>query len=172
MQHFFDWFAGRDPNRPWLILGKGPSFGLRSRVDLGRYDLLSLNHAVREQRVVLAHMIDLDVVDACGEALFEQAEFVAVPWYPHVNHGPGTQSLGELVHTHPMLGRLSAAGRLLWYDLVVAPRRYGPGPVVQAACFSAEAAVSLLALAGVRRVRSLGVDGGGGYSANFEDLTR
>jgi hypothetical protein len=42
--------------------------------------------------------------------------------------------------------------------------------VVQATYFSAEAALGLLALGGVRRVRSLGVDGGEAYSGEFADL--
>jgi hypothetical protein len=36
--------------------------------------------------------------------------------------------------------------------------------------FSAEAALNLLAMAGVRRVRSLGIDGGSAYSGAFADL--
>jgi len=171
VEHFFDWFKRQDDReRPWLILGKGPSFGLRSRFDLSGYHLLSLNHAVREQSVLLSHMIDLNVVDACGEALLSQARYVVLPWYPHIENSPGTRPLDQLVGDHPLLGRLAAEGRLLWYDLSTASRRYGPGPVVQATYFSAEAAVSLLALAGVRRVRSLGVDGGSSYSTDFSDL--
>jgi hypothetical protein len=171
VEHFFDWF-GRQPqhDRPWLILGKGPSFAGRSRYDLTGFHLLSLNHAVREQSVALAHMIDLDVVDACGEALVEHAGHVVLPWFPHVRNAVGTRPLAQVVPGHPVLRRLAAEGRLLWYDLSTAPKRHGPGPVVRATHFSAEAAVSLLALAGVRRVRSLGVDGGAVYSREFDDL--
>jgi hypothetical protein len=173
LQHFFDWARRRlDPLRPWLILGKGPSFARRARFDLSVYDLLSLNHAVREQPVRLAHLIDLDVVNACGAALLSHARHVVLPWYPHVRNAPGTRSLDELVRDHALLRRLAQEGRLLWYDLSIAPRRHGPGPVVQATYFSAEAAVSMLALAGVRQVRSLGVDGGAGYSTQFEDLAQ
>jgi hypothetical protein len=161
-----------DPARPWLILGKGPSFAQRARFDLSGYALLSLNHAVREQPVQLAHMIDLDVVTACGAALLSHAEYVVLPWYPHVQNAPGARSLDELAPDHELLRRLAEHGRLLWYDLSTAPRRYGPGPVVQATYFSAEAALNLLALAGARVVRSLGVDGGAGYSTHFEDLAR
>jgi hypothetical protein len=171
MQHFFEWFAQHgEAGRPWLVLGKGPSFSLRTSIDLSAYQLLSLNHAVREQPVLLAHLIDLDVAEACEEALLRQAAHVVLPWYPHVDNAPGARSLEELVPEHPLLRRLSEEGRLLWYDLSVAPRRHGPGPVVQASFFSAEAAVSLLALAGVRRIRSLGVDGGAAYSPAFQDL--
>jgi hypothetical protein len=173
VQHFFDWFRQHEQtDQPWLILGKGPTFALRDRYDLARYRLLSLNHAVREQVVRLAHVIDLDVVDACSEALRRHADYVVLPWYPHVDNGPGARPLGELVQGHPVLRTLADEGRLLWYDLSTAPRRQTPGPMVEATYFSAEAAVSLLALAGVRQVRSLGVDGGATYSADFDDLRR
>jgi hypothetical protein len=171
MRHFFEWFAQHgQARRPWLVLGKGPSFGLRTRIDLSGYQLLSLNHAVREQPVLLAHLIDLDVVEACADALLHHARYVVLPWYPHVDNAPGARSLEDLLPANELLGRLSGEGRLLWYDLSIAPLRHGPGPVVQASFFSAEAAVSLLALAGARRIRSLGVDGGAGYSADFQDL--
>ncbi len=171
MQHFFDWARGAvRSEEPWLILGKGPSFSQRDLYDLSGYRLLSLNHVVRELPVALAHMIDLDVADACAEALGENAEFLVMPWYPHVRNRAGSESLAELVPKFPGLRRLEAEGRLLWYDLSTSPVRHGPGPVVQATYFSAEAALSLLALAGARRVRSLGVDGGNAYSQAFDDL--
>jgi len=173
VEHFFDWFR-RQPHleRPWLILGKGPTFDLHARFDLSAFHLLSLNHAVRERRVRVAHLIDLDVADACGEALEHQAEYVVLPWYPHVRNAPGSRSLDQLVPGHALLRRLADQSRLLWYDLSTGPRRHGGGPVVQATYFSAEAAVSLLALAGARQVRSLGVDGGASYSTDFDDLAQ
>lgn len=69
-----------------------------------------------------------------------------------------------------MLQRLNAQGRLLWYDLSTSKQRHGPSPVVRAAAFSAEAALNLLALAGVKTVRSLGIDGGVSYGSSFTDL--
>ena len=103
--------------------------------------------------------------------LESNAGFLVMPWYPHVENRPGSRSLDELRSTVPVLRRLAESGRLLWYDLRTSPARHGPGPVVQATYFSAEAALSLLALAGARRVRTLGVDGGTEYSGQFEDLT-
>lgn len=171
MQHLFDWFRQSvDLARPWLILGKGPSFALRDQYDLSGYELLSLNHAVREQPVRIAHIIDLDVVEACADVLERHAGHLVMPWYPHVKNRPGRRSLEELVPESPVLRRLDGQGRLLWYDLSTGPERHGPGPVVRATFFSAEAALSLLASAGVRRVRSLGLDGGASYSAEFDDL--
>ncbi|MGH7508230.1 MAG: hypothetical protein ACREMZ_02020 [Gemmatimonadales bacterium] len=171
MQSFFDWFQDNvRPDEPWLLLGKGPSFALRKELDLDRYRTLSLNHAVREQPVLVAHVIDVDVIQACGDALEANAGVLVMPWYPHVGNEVGTRTLAEYTGRMPALGRLDAAGRLLWYDLSTSPVRYGSAPVVEATYFSAEAALNLLATAGVRTVRTLGIDGGSSYSVAFDDL--
>jgi hypothetical protein len=171
VQPFFQWFARRiQSSEPWLILGKGPSFASRARFDLSRFHLLSLNHAVREQPVLVAHVIDLDVVRACGDAIEKNAGVLVMPWYPHVRNLAGHRTLEEVAEELPVLRRLKGEGRLLWYDLSTSAIRQGAGPVIQATYFSAEAALNLLALAGVRRVRTLGVDGGSTYSGAFEDL--
>src|SRR3954470_14048751 len=171
MQSFFQWFAGTaGSSDAWLVLGKGPSYALRDRFDLSRFHLMSLNHAVREQPVLAAHMIDLDVVRDCSEAIERNAQVLVMPWYPHVHNAVGARTLEELVGEIPVLRRLRQEGRLLWYDLSTSPIRHGSAPVVEATYFSAEAALNLLAAAGVRRVRSLGIDGGSAYSPAFEDL--
>lgn len=171
MQSFFEWSRSQvEPDNRWLILGKGPSFALRARHDLGAYRLLGLNHVVREQPVSIAHMIDADVVDTCGEALVRNAGVLVMPWYPHQHNLPGGRTLAELAAESSVLRYLAAEGRLLWYDLSTASVRHGSGPVVEATYFSAEAALNLLVLAGVRLVRTLGVDGGSTYSEDFGDL--
>ncbi len=171
MQPFWEWYDQHfESGGPWLILGKGPSVAHRNRYDLSRYHLLSLNHAVHVHPVTVAHLIDLDVARGCADVLERQAQVVVMPWHPHVNNQAGKQSLPELARTVPVLQRLAQAGRLLWYDLSTSRRRHGTGPVVRATYFSAEAAVSLLALAGARTIRTLGVDGGAAYSPDFEHL--
>jgi hypothetical protein len=171
LRSFFDWFHEHaSTDEPWLLLGKGPSFALRGQFDLSGYRTLSLNHAVREQPVQVAHVIDVDVVDACGEALERNAGVLVMPWYPHVGNEVGARTLAEHLRVVPALQRLEAQGRLLWYDLSTSPVRYGSGPVIEATYFSAEAALNLLAVAGVRRVRTLGIDGGSAYSVAFDDL--
>lgn len=172
MRSFFEWFQSEsnDRNKPWLILGKGPSFSKRDQYDLTVYSTLSLNHAVRELSVTVAHMIDFDVVDGCGEALLTNAQYVLLPWIPHINNIAGSQTLAELAQHHRILRRLDDQGRLLYYNLSTARKRNLEGPVVRVKYFSAEAAVNLLAMAGVKRVRSLGIDGGINYSGEFYDL--
>lgn len=171
MRSFFDWFTEQaSAARPWLILGKGPTFSKRGGYDLQAFDLLALNHVVREQPARVAHMIDLDVAVDCGDALLENAQVVAMPWRPHVNNKVGRKDLATLVRETSVLEALDRQGRLLYYDLNTAARRDDAGPVVRATFFSAEAALHLLALAGARTIRSLGVDGGVSYGSEFADL--
>ena len=157
-------------DRPWLVAGKGPSFTQVARVPLDDWRILTLNDAVRAvPRADLAHFIDLEALERCSGAL-ERARCIVMPWFPHSGHRPGHAHLGALSRQHPVLARLRAQGRLLWYDLSSAPQRHGAHPVVTATFFSAEAALDLLAHAGVRRVRTAGVDGGTGYDEAFADL--
>lgn len=172
MKSFFEWFgaSGISPGQPWLILGKGPSFSRRESFDLKPYRLISINHAVREQPVTVAHVIDADVIDACADVIEKNAEVVVMPWYPHVKNGPGTRTLEETARDNPVLRRLSDQDRLLWYNLSTGRDARDGSPVVQVKFFSGEAVLNLLATAGVRRIRSLGVDGGATYSPAFDDL--
>lgn len=172
MKNFFDWFSENkfSPSEPWLILGKGPSFSERDRFDLSAFRTMALNHVVREGAVDVAHAIDLDVVTACEAAIETNAGVLVLPWIPHVGNRAGERDLGSWAAEVPVLRRLDAAGRLLWYDLATTKIQRGGRAVVQARYFSAEAALSLLALAGATRVRSLGVDGGASYSQAFADL--
>lgn len=172
MQSFFEWFEakGIDPNQPWLILGKGPSFTKRDKHDLRPYHTMSLNHVVREQAVTVAHMIDYDVVDGCKESILNNAQFLVLPWVPHINNRPGRHNLEELAQIHPVLRSMNAQGRLLWYNHSRVRQRHGDSPVVRVKFFSAVAALNLLVLAGVHKIRSLGVDGGATYSKEFDDL--
>jgi hypothetical protein len=172
MKSFFEWFAAQPPQAAarWLIFGKGPSFAQRSEFDLTGYRTVALNHVVRDQPVDVAHAIDIDVIEACADVLEPNASVVVLPWYPHQRNRPGDRTLDEWIAALPVLQRLSTAGRLLWYDLGTTRRRHGPGPTVPAPYFSAEAVLSLLALAGAKHVRSLGVDGGASYSREFSQL--
>jgi hypothetical protein len=170
MKPFFEWYRSQPAQQPWLILGKGPSFEKRRDYDLGEFRTMALNHVVRELAVDVAHAIDVEVITACADALERNCRVLAMPWIPHVGNALGQRTLEDWVREIPVLQRLAAAGRLTWYDLSTSRQRHGKGPVVQARYFSAEAALSLLALAGAATVRSLGVDGGTGYSASFKDL--
>jgi hypothetical protein len=172
MRPFFEWFNEGDfsAETTWLILGKGPSFTKRREFDLGPFKTISLNHAVRELPVDLAHVIDADVLQDCGESIEQNAGALVMPWYPHVNNVAGGKTLGELCEEIAPLRRLRDQRRLLWYNLDSAPAVHEASPVVPVKWNSAEAVLRLLAMAGARHVRSLGIDGGVTYSEEFADL--
>jgi hypothetical protein len=53
-----EWSRTTDINaKPWLLLGKGPSFNKIHGVDTTQFQLMSLNHVVRERPVAIAHAI-------------------------------------------------------------------------------------------------------------------
>ena len=172
MRNFFDWFEESNigPEEHWLIFGKGPSYAKRDQYDTRTFRTLSLNHVVREQVVDVSHMIDVDVVDACGDALERNAQVLVMPWIPHVKNKPGKKTIEQWSKENGTLGRMDEQGRLLWYNLRTGWETRGMSPVIGVWNFSSEAALNLLAAAGVQTVRSLGVDGGARYSGEFGDL--
>lgn len=173
LKSFFEWFSesGIDRERPWLILGKGPSFSRHPEFDLRAFHRLSLNDAARELPVDVAHAVDLHAIERSGEAIAANARVLVMPWHPHIDFKPASETLEELARRVPVLGRLAREDRLLWYNHSKT-RDHRPGsPVISVRYFSAEGALNLLAAAGVHCVRSLGVDGGAQYGASFQDLS-
>lgn len=160
------------PAKPWLILGKGPTFAHRSRFDLDQYNLFALNHVVREVPVDIAHAIDLEVVLDCSDVLPTNCRWLIMPRRPHVRLTPGNKRLDDYVQEIPVLRELHRAGRLVWYNASSAGEPLGEGTMIDVRWFSAEAAVKVLALLGARTIRTLGVDGGTRYSGDFDDLAR
>ena len=156
-------------SRPWLVLGKGPTFSRRSDFDLSKYQLLSLNHVVRELPVDVAHVIDIDVVEDCASELLHNCQWLVMPRVPHIHQRPGPVRLEDYFDAVPVLEEIDRKGRLVWYNAATAPP-VGDSPVIDVTYFSSEAALSLLGELGVRVVRSLGIDGGVSYSASFSSL--
>lgn len=173
---FFDWYRSQDDafkGRAWLVLGKGPSFEQIKNVDVNDFNTFGLNHVVSRVKLDVAHMIDLDVVEHCGDILPENARYLLMPWVPHVNNRPGKLTLDQLVKKIPVLGLLASEGRLLWYNKVGSRAKVvvnGKSPPVRVVAFSAEAPYALLGMAGARTIRSLGIDGGASYSGEFNGL--
>jgi hypothetical protein len=165
------WAESFDFNqKPWLVLGKGPSYQRIGDVRLEDFYTCSLNHVVREHRVDLAHMIDIDVVADCSWAIDQNAACLALPFFPHVNHRPTTKNILEFATEIPVLGKLKKEGRLVWYNLSTSNKRVGSSPMIVAKFFSAESAVNVLVECGAKTIRSLGVDGGNSYANQFDDL--
>jgi hypothetical protein len=156
-------------SKPWLIVGKGPTFQNIRGMHIADYYVCSLNHVVREIPVTLAHIIDLQVVADCADQIYANARFLAMPHRPHIRNSPSDKTLSEFADEIPVLGALRKEGRLLWYNLS-SSEPHASSPVIRAVYFSAEAALNILVACGAKFVRSVGVDGGRDYSDTFSDL--
>jgi hypothetical protein len=166
-----EWSRRFEPaTKEWLILGKGPSYELIHRLDVQPFFVCALNHVVRERPVDLAHVIDIDVVEDCAEQLEHNARYVVMPFYPHRKNHPTRRTLMDFADSIPVLASLRAKRRLVGYNLSTAAKQVGDSPVIESRCFSAEAVVDILGTCGVRRVRTLGVDGGSDYALTYRDL--
>jgi Glycosyl transferase family 8 len=165
-----EWFERVDlPVRPWLVIGKGPTFDRIGTVDLEAFNVLALNHVVGRIRADVAHIIDIDVVGDCAEHLSANCRWLLMPRYPHVRSTAGDRPLEGWFDDLPVLRDLDRDGRLVWYNLSGTPQT-GDSPVVAAKQFSSEAAFRILGRMGVRSIRSLGIDGGRAYGSAFREL--
>ena len=156
--------------RPWLVLGKGPSFARRHDVPLDEYQLLGLNNVVRELPVQIAHIVDVDVIEDVAGSLKANCRYLVMPRRPHVHAYPGSKLLEDYFDEFPVLRELDAEGRLVWYNAATSWSPVGDSPVVGLRYFSSEAAFNILGEMGVKHVASLGIDGGENYGAEFEEL--
>ena len=151
----------------WLLLGKGPSFDRRREFDLSSYLTLGLNHVALLHPATLNHYTDLDAFLACAKTLVDQGLHTVLPWFPHIDNRPGKVSLSELSQKIPSLMSLRKKGLLLTYNSTLARKRKASLPTIRVRLFSAVAGLNLLAAAGVKKIRSLGIDGGSSYAQGF-----
>ncbi len=171
MKELTEWWEEFDGlSRRWLILGKGPSFEARDRYDLRPYTTMAINHVVREMKVDVVSAVNYDVVGDCSDAIYQNSRFLLMPRYPHSIPGDGDHLLETYFTAYPVLEALSQEGRLIWYNLSSDTIMEG-SPVIKNGPFSVCILFNLLAQLGVRRIRTLGVDGGLAYASSFQDMT-
>lgn len=168
---YLDWFRGFSRlEEPWLLLGKGPTFEryLELPSDHG-YRTLGLNNCCRFRPVDLTLILDLHNVAQNADVLEQRTSFLAMPWYPHVRNKPSTEGLDKHLRESAVLRHLRKQGRLVVFNSTLSRRQKpGPGPWVHVRYFSGVAGVSLLAIAGVKRIHTLGMDGGRTYWTGFD----
>lgn len=164
--NFFDWFSSHLFTKPWLIIGKGPTFDLLDKVDLSKYHVIGLNHVMYKVDCLLGHAIDFDVIKT--SSIVPRCLHVVTPWEPHINNSPGGKSALSLFNDPDIV----AKNPVLWYNSSRSAKlMIKSGPVIRVKGFSAVAAVNLLSAAGVKEVFTLGVDGGTKYSSQFDEST-
>jgi len=170
-----DFFSLPYDGKPILVCGKGPSFSKQRLLeqDIVHFSKVTLNHCIREIEAEFAHVIDFDVIKDCQEAIYKNAKYLVMPYYPHFGcRAVPEVPLSKIVESHEFLKKMDKEGRILCYNLsTVGPmHRVGNSPVIKAKAFSAEAVVDLMAKWGARTIRTVGVDGGNQQSSSFSDL--
>jgi hypothetical protein len=173
LQNFFEWFTAqycRNEN-PWLIIGKGPSYADLSSFDTNSFNKVSLNHVVRDQKVAIAHIIDFDVAIECARNIDENAEVLVMPWRPHIDNWVSIKTLDELLEGNSILKKIKDEGRVKFYNLGSCTSPADASSIIPTNYFSSEAVVNLLTIGGVKKIRTIGIDGGTSYSTTFKDLS-
>lgn len=169
--------------RPWLILGKGPTHSFFNPAHATHFRIFALNHAMRHCSADVGHAIDLEVFGQVSCEELANVSALVVPWVPHVRQkrplysgefffGPGTKTLDQLIDGSELLTSFFNRGRLYTYNLSSAPSslRRDDLVTVRGESFSAAVALRLLGQMGVNTVRTLGIDGGSSYGSSFGDV--
>lgn len=171
---WWDWIRRRDDDRPWALIGKGPTFAQRRAVDWSGYQTLGLNHVAREMPLTVAHAVDFEVLDRVPLDCWLACEAVVLPWRMQVGCTTSERTLFEHSMRSPTLDALLGARKVVTYNLAPGgkptcdPKAWGRPVGVR--YFSSEAAFNLLAAAGVKRVSLCGIDGRDAYARDFADL--
>jgi len=178
--------------KPWLVVGKGPSYELIRTVDTADFFLFTLNHVIKNHPgSEISHMIDFDVFLECADDIYRNARHVVMPMHPHFAFKATPKTLSDLIKENETLAKLDREGRLFWYNhtkkyfrrknvsgLVQTLLNRDPAripeekfPLATIGFFSAEAPFQLLGMNGITDIVSVGVDGGSAYAPGFSDKT-
>ena len=170
-------------SKPWLVIGKGPSFSNIYKINIKNYFTFGLNHVVKEiEKLDISHLIDFNVFESCENDIYEKSKFLCIPLNPHFDNEPTDKSLSYFIKKNKTLAKLSEENRLFWYDhLGNYPDRY---PIqfnnferlfyqsIDFPAFSAEVPFHLLGMNNIKNINTIGVDGGNKYSKVFDNSSK
>lgn len=162
MTPFFEWFESSNITKPWLVVGKGPSFSKVSDINLADYSVIGLNHVMFKIPCLLGHAVDLEVYNTSDNKFL--CQHLVTPWEPHTKFKPCNKSLLELDSANSIGHK-----KILYYNSsgTTKTRLKKGGPEVRVKMFGAVAVMNLLAMAGVKLIYTIGVDGGNSYHTEF-----
>ena len=149
-------------DKPWLIIGKGPSFEKLPQNYNKTYYTLGLNHVFQRVSVDLGLFIDLDVLIGMTDCL---ATSLLCPIFPHVNFVPTKHRIDFIAKANPMVEYIS--DKLYYFSHSKKPCEF---PTIPVRFSSSEAAFAILGYMGVKEIHSIGLDGGKEYAETFQDL--
>lgn len=173
MQNFFNWLTNK-LDKPWLIIGKGPSFNKRQHINLNDYYTLGLNHVATVQHVIVNMVLDYDVIEESGINILN-CDYLLMPWIPQnwhklpPYHHKAYNDLQWFTQNDEIIGEANKRNKLLWFNLNRAKvKKENGGPIVQATHFSGDVAVHALSIGGVKTIKTIGLDGGRSYAPEFK----
>ena len=161
-------------NKPLLFLGKGPSFSMRHEFVLSDYFTLACNHTIREMNADMCSVIDIDVLTDCADEIYNNCNYLLIPWHPHdpeVGYGASEKDLYDFAEEIPTLKKMINENRVVFYNLASSEDKHDDSRVYATAINSADTLFNMLVANGIDTVYSLGVDGGKSYSKEFSDIT-
>lgn len=167
MQSFFKNYK-LDRTKSWLILGKGPSFDEFPLHDLEKYNVLGLNEVCQIVKCQIGHFIDVEVL---SHNFIENCEAIVSPVRPHKNCKVSVHQLASWFLL-PYDEDLGALNKLYCYNCSTYKSAHFTdfGPVVKVRYFSVEAAFRLLGMSDIKKIYTLGIDGGFSYANVFKHL--
>ncbi len=155
-----------DHTKPWLILGKGPSFKKYFKLE-GEFNIFGLNHVAELVKCDITHFIDEDVISL---KIIKNSKNILCPWHLHQNSNVKFKTLQYNIDNDPIFG--GCQNKIYWYNCSTW-KNYPNGSIaeiVKVKYFSAEIAFQILGLLGEKKVYSLGIDGGNKYAEKFSKM--
>lgn len=159
--HFTEFFKKglHDPKKPWLVLGKGPSFSKKTGYDLTKFNILGVNETNNHVLTLVAFYTDYE---AWTNTQYCSSRAIMLPFWPHFDGTPHLRKpLPNIIRKDTHLR--AAPGEVYFFDLDRHKELGTKGPsdtVLSGSCSSTEAAFNMLGLMGVKQIFTLGVDGG------------
>ena len=157
-----------------LVLGKGPSLTRQAYAKAApEHVVVSINQAAAAFPCDVAFFIDIEPLFEILDHLLTTRAVVILPWRPNQRtwrksrSRPMKETLADLVANEPRLKQLEEQDRLRFFH-TVAPAFGGEGSFFPPNLVSLSSLLQLLAEAGVKEVKTLGIDGGTGYSSDIQ----
>lgn len=160
------WFRN---DKPWLVIGKGPTFNKIGTLNLKDYYVFGLNHVCEYIRCDISHCIDIEVLT---EEFVDNSDNILIPWHPHRKNRVMRDDLNQLVGHYDNLYDALNKGNLFYYNSSTYKGDINFGKeIVRVKYFSGEVPFQLLGMCGgVKEVFSIGLDGGFDYAFEFRHL--
>jgi len=159
----------QDCTKPWLILGKGPSFKKIWTIKRD-FNIFGLNHVANLIKCDITHIIDIDVLNL---EIIKNSKNILCPWHLHEDSKVMWKALPYHIKHDNYFG--ACQSKIYWYNCSTWKRgHYLPvgiqKEIIKVRYFSVEAAFQILGMLGIKKVYSLGIDGGRAYARDFIKL--